>query len=92
MIRYNNDYNHGAHPAILQALAETNDTAYGGYGEDEWALNVLRRELGVDSGSVLQGLSRIERDSALRLLKKEDISIRQIERLTGINRGVIQKA
>lgn len=36
MIRWNNDYNHGAHPAILQALADTNDTAYGGYGLDEW--------------------------------------------------------
>ena len=36
MIRYNNDYNHGAHPAILEALAATNDTAYGGYGLDEW--------------------------------------------------------
>lgn len=45
MIRYNNDYNHGAHPAILQALAETNDTAYGGYGEDEWcdeAVGIIR--------------------------------------------------
>lgn len=36
MIRFNNDYNHGAHPAILKAIADTNDTSYGGYGEDEW--------------------------------------------------------
>ncbi len=35
MLRFNNDYNHGAHPAILQALQETNDTAFGGYGMDE---------------------------------------------------------
>ena len=35
MRRFNNDYNHGAHPAILKALADTNDTAYGGYGLDE---------------------------------------------------------
>ena len=35
MIRFNNDYNHGAHPAILEALAATNDTAFGGYGLDE---------------------------------------------------------
>ena len=34
MIRYNNDYNHGAHPAILEALSNTNDNAYGGYGLD----------------------------------------------------------
>lgn len=36
MYRFNNDYNHGAHPAILDALAQTNDTAFGGYGIDEW--------------------------------------------------------
>lgn len=35
MIRFNNDYNHGAHPAILEALTATNDTAFGGYGLDE---------------------------------------------------------
>ena len=35
MIRFNNDYNHGAHPSILKALVETNDNAYGGYGLDE---------------------------------------------------------
>ncbi len=36
MIRWNNDYNHGAHPEILKAFVETNDNAYGGYGLDEW--------------------------------------------------------
>lgn len=36
MIRFNNDYNHGAHPAILAALEQTNRKAYGGYGLDEW--------------------------------------------------------
>lgn len=36
MIRFNNDYNHGAHPAILEALEKTNRESYGGYGQDEW--------------------------------------------------------
>lgn len=36
MIRFNNDYNHGAHPSILDALQETNQTAFGGYGLDEY--------------------------------------------------------
>lgn len=36
MIRFNNDYNHGAHPAILEALMKTNTDSYGGYGLDEW--------------------------------------------------------
>ena len=36
MIRFNNDYNRGAHPAILEALARTNTDSYGGYGQDAW--------------------------------------------------------
>ena len=36
MLRWNNDYNHGAHPEILKALAEINDGHFGGYGFDEW--------------------------------------------------------
>ena len=36
MLRFNNDYNHGAHPAILEALAATNSEAYAGYGLDPW--------------------------------------------------------
>ena len=36
MIRFNNDYSRGAHPAILHALEETNATSYNGYGLDPW--------------------------------------------------------
>ena len=36
MIRFNNDYNHGAHPEILEALASINGNSYGGYGEEKW--------------------------------------------------------
>ena len=36
MIRFNNDYNHGAHPEILEALSAVYDNSFGGYGEDEW--------------------------------------------------------
>ncbi|MBR4410290.1 MAG: aminotransferase class I/II-fold pyridoxal phosphate-dependent enzyme [Firmicutes bacterium] len=36
MLRWNNDYNHGAHPEILKALSEINDQHFGGYGFDEW--------------------------------------------------------
>lgn len=36
MIRWNNDYNHGAHPSVLDALVKTNTQNYGGYGLDEW--------------------------------------------------------
>jgi threonine aldolase len=35
IIRFQNDYSQGAHPAILRRIAETNDTQYPGYGMDE---------------------------------------------------------
>lgn len=49
MIRFNNDYCHGAHPRVLQALAATNDESYPGYGQDEWcerAAAAIRAHLG----------------------------------------------
>ena len=36
MIRFNNDYKHGAFESVLKELAATNGTSYAGYGEDEW--------------------------------------------------------
>lgn len=36
MIRFNNDYNHGAFESILTELTNTNSTSYAGYGEDTW--------------------------------------------------------
>lgn len=35
MIRWNNDYNKGAHPAIIEAFAEYNGRSFEGYGLDE---------------------------------------------------------
>lgn len=49
MIRFNNDYNHGAHSSILQALEDINETSYAGYGEDEWCqkgADEIRKYLG----------------------------------------------
>lgn len=34
MIRFNNDYNRGAHPAILEALTHYNGESFAGYGVD----------------------------------------------------------
>lgn len=36
MIFWNNDYNKGAHPSIIQAFASTNEESYEGYGLDPW--------------------------------------------------------
>lgn len=45
-----------------------------------------------DDTREMETLNRDERDKALVLLKEKGLSVRQIERLTGINRGLIQKA
>ncbi|MCI8549331.1 MAG: aminotransferase class I/II-fold pyridoxal phosphate-dependent enzyme [Lachnospiraceae bacterium] len=55
MIRFNNDYNHGAHPRILEALAKSNTESYGGYGQDIWcekAAEEIKRCAGCPDGSV----------------------------------------
>ena len=56
------------------------------------AKEIIRKELGKESGTWLQQSSKQERDQYLHRLKAHGLSIRQLERLTGINRGVIQRA
>lgn len=55
MIRFNNDYNHGAHPAILAAIAAANDTSFGGYGLDplcEKATEAIKKYLDCPKAAV----------------------------------------
>ncbi|MBQ9443572.1 MAG: transposase [Lachnospiraceae bacterium] len=59
---------------------------------DKRAQQIIREKLKFRSGTEIQGIDRKNRDHVLHLLKTEGLSIRQIERLTGINRGIIQKA
>ena len=53
MIRFNNDYNHGAFASILKELGATNSTSYAGYGEDEWCdkAETIIKKL-VDNGEI----------------------------------------
>lgn len=59
---------------------------------DSQAIELIRNELHLQSGTQLQTMPRADRDNALRMLKQSGLSVRQIERLTGINRGIIQRA
>lgn len=60
--------------------------------DDEWAKEIIREYLQADSGTVIQKLNREDRDKCLRDLKAKGVSVRQLERLTGISKGVIQRA
>ena len=55
MIRLNNDYCHGAHPKVLEALANANDQAFCGYGCDEAcerAAKLIRERAGAPEADV----------------------------------------
>ena len=60
--------------------------------DDNWAKMIIRTELHIESGTVLQSYNLEARNDALRLLRKRGLTFRQIERLTGIPRGVIEQA
>ncbi len=59
---------------------------------DNEALRIIKEELHLTSGTELQSMERRKRDDILKALKTRGLSVRQIERLTGINRGVIYNA
>ena len=71
---------------------ETECLEYYGKRTDEWARERICQLLDADSGMILQKLPRKERNASLRKLKQAGLSIRQIERLTGIGRNIIQRA
>lgn len=43
MIYFNNDYSEGAHPKILERLAETNMEQTSGYGQDEYCMKAAEK-------------------------------------------------
>jgi hypothetical protein len=60
--------------------------------DDEWAKAVIKDCLKISTGTALQSYGAKERNAALLKLKEYGLSIRQIERLTGINRNIVQRA
>lgn len=59
---------------------------------DNQAKRIIREQIGLKSGTILQSLGKTERNIALKKLKEHGLSVRQIERLTGVSRGIIQNA
>lgn len=60
--------------------------------DDKWAMDVIRRKLGVKSGTEVKGWDREHRNDALRRLKATELSIRRISRLTGVSYGAVHRA
>jgi len=59
---------------------------------DTKAKEILLKKYHIKNFLVVQQLEPRKRDLLLKELKKEGMSIRQLERLTGLNRGIIQRA
>jgi len=60
--------------------------------KDPEAIRIIRQIAQVSSCLDIACMEKDERDRALALLKAEGLTVRQLARLTGINRGVVQKA
>ena len=43
MLSFENDYNAGAHPLVLKALADTNLVKQPGYGNDDYCLSAAEK-------------------------------------------------
>ena len=59
---------------------------------DSKAETIIKAISQCNNAAEFQALSRGKRDRCLAQLKEKGLTVRQIERLTGINRGVVQKA
>ena len=84
--------NQAEYIAFLEAADDTECMEYNTAKDDQWAQRVIRRILKGESGIALQQMHYTSRNAALREMKAAGLTVRQIERLTGINRGVIQRA
>jgi len=68
------------------------DVESSGRVTDEEAKALILRVGNISYCQQLQDFERTDRDTVLRKLKDDGLSIRQIERLSGINRGIILNA
>ena len=59
---------------------------------DDEALLKIRKAAGISNPFELLVLPRAQRNDLLRLLKNEEIPVRQLARLTGLDRNIIQRA
>lgn len=59
---------------------------------DQDAMDIIKRTCKITSPEQWQNIDRNTRDSYLERLKQDGLSVRQISRITGLNRGIVLKA
>jgi len=86
----------GGYDNYVRFMGEENDDVcmegYSAVRNDEWAEAVMTEILGTKNGNYLVYCGRDKRDAAIRMLKDKGLSVRQISRLTGLGKGIVQKA
>ena len=90
----------GGVEGFIQFVCDENDAAEFKLSEpvngrrltsDEKALSVFRDITGLNDPLVIRTMQRSERNEILLRMKQAGLTIRQIERMTGINRNIIQR-
>lgn len=59
---------------------------------DEEAVRIIKAKCMIENSTQLKGFEEEKRDTCIMMLKKEGLSTRQLERLTGISRAIILNA
>lgn len=58
---------------------------------DYKAVELIKEQYHIKTASVIRTFSKEKRDEAISFLRKSGLSIRQIERLTGVSKGIAQR-
>lgn len=57
---------------------------------DSQSLDFVKKTFNIDTASCIRSFKKNKRDNAIKVLRNQGFTIRQIERLTGVSRGIIQ--
>lgn len=57
---------------------------------DSQSIAFIKKTFKIDTASCIRCFNKTKRDNAIKLLRNQGFTIRQIERLTGVSRGIIQ--
>ena len=87
----------GGKEKYIEFMSETNETNCleiidTNILTDEKAIAIIRKKYKVKNAQVVQEFPIEQRNQVLHQLKEEGLSVRQLSRLTGLNRGVVLKA
>lgn len=87
----------GGIKALDYFLSEEDDTEFTDFEfadskhlSDQYARKLLQKKFQIYTTTNIRQMSREKRNEAIRFLKFKGFSVRQIERLTGVSRGIIQ--